>query len=217
MGSRLASRSQAVLRVLLSWTALVSGVLVWLPLVRGVTQGSIYRWAFAPGIGGRGVGGDYWLLLVAAVFVGVLLYTGWRGARRPFHWLLLLFQVPLAGAVAYAVWRNPEDLRFEGATLGIDVSLAIAGPLLFGGFAALAVLWVVQDLRSGRVATLVPWVWTRATRVRAVLIAVLFPLEALLFRSGGIQSGANVVGVTLVFWQWVMINRALASARSEPG
>ncbi len=210
-------KSQTLLRVLLWWTALVSGVLVWLPLVRGATQGRAYRWALAPGIGGRGVGGDYWLLLVAAVFVGVLLYTGWRGARQPFHWLLLLFHCPLAGVVVYAAVRNPESLRFEGATLGIDVSLAIAAPLLFGCFAGLALLWVVRDLRGGRDAELVPWVWTRAARVRAVLIAVLFLVEALLFRSGGIQSSANVVGVGLVFWQWVMINRALASSRSAIG
>ena len=56
-------KSQGTLRVLLWWTALVSGVLVWLPLVRGATQGAAYRWALSPGIGGRGVGGDYWLLL----------------------------------------------------------------------------------------------------------------------------------------------------------
>jgi hypothetical protein len=204
--------SDLMLRVLLSWTALVSGVLVWLPLVRGATQGSAYRWGVG-GPGGRGVGGDYWLLILAAVFVGVLLYTGSRGARRPFHWLLLLFHFPLAGVVVVVALRNPAALRFEGATLGIDVSLAVAAPLLFGGFALLALLWVVRDLRSGRAAEVVPWVWTRATRVRALLVAVLFPLEGLLFRSGGIQSAANVVGVGLVFWQWVMINRALTSSR----
>ncbi len=206
-------KSQVMLRVILWWTALVSGMLVWLPLVRGAMQGSAYRWALAPGIGGRGIRGDYWMLLAAAVFVGVLLYTGWRGARQPFHWLLLLFHLPFAGVVAYAALRHPESLRFEGATLGIDVSLAVAAPLLFGGFAGLALFWVVRDLRNARVAESVPWVWTRAARIRAVLVTALFPLEALLFRSGGIQSGANVLGVGLVFWQWVMINRALASSR----
>ena len=209
-------KSQGMLRALLWWTALVSGVLVWLPLVRGATQGPAYRWQLSPGVGGRGVGGDYWLLVAAAPLVGALLYCGWRGARKPFHWLLLLFHLPLAAMVAYAAIRNPGGLRFEGATIGIDVSLAVAAPLLFGGFAGLAVLWVVRDLRSGRVAQRVPWVWTRAARIRAALVAVLFLVEALLFRSGDVQSAANMVGVGLVFWQWVMINRALAASRRVP-
>ena len=59
-----------MLRVILWWTAALAGVLVWLPLARGATQGDAYRWALAPGIGGRGMGGDYWMLLIAAVFVG---------------------------------------------------------------------------------------------------------------------------------------------------
>ena len=37
-------KSPGMLRALLWWTALVSGVLVWLPLVRGATQGAAYRW-----------------------------------------------------------------------------------------------------------------------------------------------------------------------------
>ena len=84
-----------MLQAILWWTALVSGVLVWLPLVRGATQGAAYRWQLEPGTGGTGVGGDYALLIAAAALVGPLLFLGWRGARRPFHWLLLLFHVPL--------------------------------------------------------------------------------------------------------------------------
>ena len=200
-------------RLILIWTATLAGVLVWLPLVRGATQGGAYQWALAPGIGGRGVGGDYWMLVIAAVFVGAMLYLGWRGARQPFHWLLLLFHMPLAAAVFYAaIWRT-EAFRFEGATVGADFSLAIVGPVLFGGFALLALVWVIRDLRSGRVARLVPWVWTRSARTRAVLVIALFGVEAVLFRSGGIESAANQIGVALVFWQWIMINRALAASR----
>ena len=60
---------------------------------------------------------------------------------------------------------------------------------------------------------LVPWVWTRAARVRFWLLLVLVPLEVVLFRSGGIQSPQNVIGVALVGWQWVLLNRLFAGAR----
>jgi hypothetical protein len=201
------------LRVLLGLTALFSGVLVWLPLVRGATQGAPYRWSLADGIGGSGVGGWYWILPIAAVFVLYLLYLGWRGARPPFHALLLAFHLPLAAAVTYAARTDPDNFRLQGETIGLDISLGVIGPILFTAVAALAVLWVVRDLRSGRRRDKVPWVWTRATKVRAALVVLLVPFEVILFHSGGLQSVPNLIGVALVAWQWAMINLVLAGAR----
>lgn len=206
-------RKDPLLLVILWWTALVAGILVWLPLIRGATQGDPYRWALAPGIGGRGIGGDYWVLVPAAAFVLSLLYLGWRGARQPFHWLLLAFHVPLAVAVTYAARIDPQGFRFQGATAGIDVSLAVIGPLLFCGIAGTAVIWVLRDLRARRSQESAPWVWTRAARIRLLLVVVIVPIEVALFRSGGIQSVQNMIGIALVGWQWVMINRLLAGAR----
>ena len=206
-------QADRLLHIVLVWTAIVAGVLVWLPLVRGVTQGAAYRWSLAPGAGGQGIGGAYWVLVIAAIFVGYLLYRGWRGAPQPFHWLLLLFHLPLAALTLYAAARHPDALQFQGATIGADVSLAVVAPIVFSVFAGLAVLWVVHDLRSRRAATTMPWVWTRAARIRTALVIALLPVESVLFHLGGLQSTANLVGVSIVFWQWVMINRALATSR----
>jgi hypothetical protein len=203
-----------LLRLVMWWTALVAGVLVWLPLVRGATQGAAYQWVLADGIGARGVGGDYWLLVLAAPLVFTVLYLGWRGARLPFHALLLVLHVPLAAAVAYAASTHPEAFRFEGATIGVSFSLAQIGPVLFGTFAMLSIVWVARDLKAGRSRALASWTWTRATRIRLMLVVALLPVEVALFRTGGIQSTGNVIGVALVFWQWFMINRVLASSRT---
>jgi len=46
---------------------------------------------------------------------------------------------------------------------------------------------------------------------------VIVPIEAVLFRSGGIQSIQNVIGVGFVGWQWVLVNRLLAGARRSSG
>jgi len=201
------------LRVLLWLTALFSGVIVWLPLVRGATQGDAYHWALAGGIGGSGVGGSYWMLPPAAALVFYLLYLGWRGARPPFHVLLLAFHLPLAAAVTYAARTDPAGFRFEGATLGVSVPLATIGPLIFLGTAALAILWAVRDLRSGSRRERVPWVWTKASRVRAAIVVLLVPLEVILFHAGGLQSVPNLIGVGAVGWQWILINRILAGSR----
>jgi len=209
-------RKDPLLAVILWWTALVAGILVWLPLVRGATQGTAYQWALAGGIGGRGVGGDYELLMVGAVYVFSLLFLGWRGGRQPFHWLLLGLHLPLAAAVTYAALKNPQDFRFEGATVGLDVSLAWIGPLLFCGVGCAALVWVLRDFRARRPRALAPWVWTRAARVRMLLVLAILPLEVVLFRSGGIQSTQNLVGVALVGWQWVMLNLVIAGAKGSP-
>jgi polyferredoxin len=209
-------RKDPLLAVILLWTALFAGVLVWLPLVRGATQGTAYSWALTAGIGGRGIGGAYWVLIIGAAFVLALLYLGWRGGRQPFHWLLLGFQVPLAAAVTYAAWTDPKGFRFEGATLGLDVSLALIGPVLFCGIACAAIFWVLRDLRARRPRQVAEWDWTRAARVRLLLLVAIIPLEVLMFRSGGIQSAQNVIGVALVGWQWVLVNRVLAGARRSP-
>jgi hypothetical protein len=207
-------RRDLLLTAILVWTALVTGVLVWLPLTRGATQGAAYRWELVRGIGGQGTGGDYWMLVVGLVFVLWLLHRGWRGARMPFHVLLLAFHLPLAAGVTWAAVTNPAGFRFEGATLGFDIPLAVIGPVLFCGVAIAAIVWVVRDLRAGRSGDRLPWVWTRATRVRLVILLALIPLEVVLFRSAGLQSPQNVIGVALVGWQWALVNLILSRARS---
>jgi len=209
-------RKDPLLVVILWWTALVAGILVWLPLVRGATQGTAYQWALAAGIGGRGVGGAYWVLIPGAAFVLWLLTLGWQGGRQPFHWLLLAFHVPLALAVTQAALASPEDFQFVGATIGLEVSLAVIGPILFCGAAGAAIVWVLRDLRARRPWEPAPWTWTRAARVRLLLLVAIVPIEVVLFRSGGIQSIQNVIGVALVGWQWILLNRVLAGARRSP-
>ena len=170
-------RNDPLLVVILWWTALFAGVLVWLPLVRGATQGTAYQWALGGGIGGRGIGGAYWALVLGGGFVSSLLYLGWRGARQPFHWLLLVFHVPLAAAVTYAAWTDPQGFRFEGATIGLDASLAVIGPVLFCSVASAAIVWVVRDLRARRSREMTRWAWTRAARVRLVLLLAIVPVS----------------------------------------
>jgi hypothetical protein len=86
------------LKAILIWIMLTL-IIVWLPLVRGLMDGDSYQWGnsfWGMQIGGSGVGGDYWLLAVQARLGIAVLYFGWRGAQQPFHWLVLLWLIPLA-------------------------------------------------------------------------------------------------------------------------
>jgi hypothetical protein len=202
-------RPDRLLRAILIWTA-ITLIIVWLPFVRGLMDGSTYQWGnyfFGMQFGGRGVHGDYWLLVLQAVFGIFLLYLGWRGARPPFHWLLLLWQILLAAQACYNSFTSPEDYRFQGDTLGVDVSLAWVGPVLAGGFALLSILWVVRDLRTRREKVLPKW--SRANFTFLLIVLGLLPIQFVLLRFGEPHGPRDQVGVILTMTQWILISLSL--------
>lgn len=204
-----------LLKAILIWTA-ITAVIIWLPLVRGLMDGSAYQWGSAfwgVQLGGRGVGGNYWVLPLQAGFVIWLLYLGWRGAKQPFHWLLLLWHLPLSIGVASIAIRYPDDFRFRGDTFGVDVSLAWAGPLLFSGFALLSVIWVARDLRRNQPREIVPL--QRSNRVLLAIMLSLLPVQFFLLRFGEQHGTTDQIGVLLTLLQWVGLNVALAKGDAK--
>ncbi|HJU64519.1 MAG TPA: hypothetical protein VJ596_02530 [Gemmatimonadaceae bacterium] len=194
-----------LLRALLLWTALTT-VMFWLPAVRGLFDGRSYTWGIG-GFGGSGLDGDYWFPLAGVAFALVLQLLGWRGARRPFHILLVGWHLLLVAGAAYAGQRDPEAFRFRGDSLGIDVSLVWIGPLLFGIPAILALVWAWRDvLRTAR-PSVPPW-GPRNTRWLLGLLALL-PVQFALLRSGAPGSTADVVGVLITIAQWLLVGKAL--------
>jgi hypothetical protein len=208
----LAQKPDRLLRIILGWTA-VTMVFVWLPLIRGPMDGPSYLWGtsyWGLSVGGSGVSGDYWLLVVQGLVGLSILAIGWRGARPPFHLLLLLWHGVLGSSAVYAALRNPDQYRFRGDTLGIDVSLAWAGPLFFGGFFVLAVLWTLRDRRR-RERRIVP-PWTRAnTSWLAVLLAML-PVQFVLLRFGEVHGLTDRIGVLLTIAQCLLLGRIFRPA-----
>lgn len=198
-----------ILKAILIWT-MITMILVWLPLVRGVMDGESYQWGnsfWGMHVGGSGVGGQYWLLVLQAAFGLALLYLGWRGARQPFHWLLLLWHIPLGVQAFYDAFTSPGDYRFRGDTLGVDVSLAWVGPLFFGGFALLALFWVVRDLKKNREKVFIAW--TRTNRILLVIVLSLLPIQFVLLRFGEQHGPRDQAGVILTMLQWLLITLAL--------
>ena len=198
-----------LLQAILIWTW-VTLIVVWLPLVRGLMDGESYQWGnlfWGMQISGRGVHGDYWLLAIQAAFGILLLYLGWRGARKPFHWLLLLWQIPLAAQACYNAFTSPEDFRFRGDTLGVDVSLAWVGPVFAGGFALLSILWVVRDLQTPREKRVPEW--GRVNFICLLIAVGLLPIQFALLRFGEPHGSRDQLGVILTMMQWLLISLAM--------
>jgi len=179
-------------------------------LVRGLMDGDSYQWGYSFWgwqASSHGIRGDYWLVVLQAILGVALLYLGWRGAKQPFHWLLLLWHFSLATQAIYNSVTSPEDYRFRGDTLGVDLSLAWVGPVLFGGFALLSLLWVIRDMKGSheRVAP----EWTRANRILLLITAGLLPFQFVLLRYGVQHGPGDQVGVILTMLQWVLLNLGL--------
>ena len=200
-------RPDRLLRAILGWTA-VTLLLVWLPLVRGVMDGVSYVWAksyWGLAVGGSGVGGYYWLLLVEGLVGLSILWLGWRGGQPPVRWLLLIWHGVLGTNSIYESIRNPEQYRFRGDTLGIDVSLAWVGPLFFGGFFLLCLLWAIRDRRSVQERSLPSWSRTNTSWLAALLFVI--PVQFVLLRFGDEHGLTDQIGVVVTIAQCLLLGR----------
>jgi len=209
------TRSDQLLKIVLIFTA-VTMIAVWLPLIRGVMDGPSYEWGMSflgRDFGGRGVAGDYWFVVFQAVIALAVIYLGWRGAQQPFHWLLLIWILPSLINAIYNAVKFPDDYRFKGDTMGLDVSLAWIAPLFWFLLALLAVVWIFRDLRE-RASPQMPS-WTRRNTIYTVLAFALLPIQFFLLRSGGPGDLKDQIGVVLTIAQWVLLNFAFASKRAD--
>ena len=201
-------RPDPLLRAILWWTSILTGPPLWVPLVRGVAEGQVYQWSFVDGIGGRGTGGSYWFLIASIGFMFTLFYLARRGARPPFHWLLAALHGAFTAGVLYTAVARPDQLFFEGATLGVRFSFATIGPVIFLAALACTLYWVIRDLGRPR-RRAAPLILSRAARVRLVIAIAVVPLQAFLLRSEGPFGGRAMIGVLLTIGQWFIVTQGV--------
>jgi hypothetical protein len=201
-------RPTIALRILLWWTALTF-LTAWLPIVRGAFDGASYQWGtvyFGRPFSGIGLSGDIWLPIARVALGLLILVLGWRGARRPFAYLLVAWQaLGFADALHSAVTR-PEGFRFRGDTLGVDFSLAWLAPCLYAIALALAIWWFVRErnLRLDRDPG-----WHQANYFWLGALAALLPVQFALLRYGAPDGSADQFGVLLTVAQWLLIGVAI--------
>jgi hypothetical protein len=218
MSSSASTRPSGLLRGLLVWTALPFA-LFWLPLVRSVFDGQSYEWGagwWGWRLGGAGVTGDLWYLILGTALGVTLLWSGWRGERAVLRWVLpVWFSLLLTNAVYWA-WQDPGGFIFRGDTLGVELNLTWLAPGFHFVGLLLCLAWLRQDRQvpaSARVAA--PWT-PRNTR-RIVALLALLPVQFLLLRQGEVHGASDIAGVLVTIAQWFALGWALAPGPYRSG
>ena len=202
MGYRSARRIHVLL---MSWLTLIF-LTAWLPMLRGAMDGASYEWGAAllgARFSGAGTSGDYWFVMVKAAIAIALLGFGWRRPNGGFRvalvaWLALAFADTL-----YNVVTAPEAFRFQGDTLGVDISLVLVAPALDAAMLALAIYW------GFRAPALPVPPLARANFVMLATAVALLPVQYVLLSTGTGQETNDVVGVLLTMVGWVLLSTGL--------
>jgi hypothetical protein len=196
-------------RAALGWFSLTT-VVFWLPTIRGAFDGQSYQWGLI-GLGGRGMAGDYWLPLAASLGAIGVTAGAWRGRRWAF-WAMAVWSLLLMLALSVYIATSREDFRFQGDTLGIDVSLRWVGPVILAAATVLTVVAAMRAHASANGATTSSWLnrpWLSA-------LALTLPIQFALLRFGAPGSTLDQLGVLLTIVQWLLIGRIFMPRGRRP-
>lgn len=209
MSFRLGHALHVTLMLWLTWLFLFG----WLPLLRSVFDGPSYEWGdmlFGTQFRGAGTSGDFWYLIVKTAIGIALLWTGWRRPNGAFRIGLPLILGVMFLHALHGLLTDPARARFEGATLGIDISVAIIAPVLHGLLLALAVWWAVK----APPAKVRPMNMFNYTLIAAA--AAMLPLQYAMLRSGQGQEVTDIAGVLMTIGGWFLLSLGLAPWTIQP-
>lgn len=196
--------------LLMSWLTL-GFVTAWLPFLRGAFDGPTYEWGgglFALQFSGAGIGGDYWFSALMAAIGVAFLWCGWRRPNGRFRLFLVAWLALMFADTIYNVAVAPDSYRFQGDTLGIDISLALVAPTLKAIVLGLA-LWWFQWAPALPVPPL-----SRANFILVGIAGALLPVQYALLSRGQGQEMADVVGVLLTMAGWALFSTGLGLWRN---
>lgn len=204
MESFVAHRSSSRLSTWLTLIVSLTFMLVWLPLLRSLFDGSSYQWGmnyFGFQLQGAGITPSYMFLVVQLVFYVALFVSMYRVQNRKVYYvLLLLWFVHVFGNLLADIAIN-GDTRFEGDTLGVSISLFwIVLPL-----SALALLLIFLAIRADGRATPQSIPWNAKNRTLLWLILGPLPIQAILLASGEPHGVTDQIGVVLTIVQCFLL------------
>lgn len=201
-----------LLKVLLGWT-LFTAALPTIVTYRAALQPQ-YEWGLY-GLGGVGVNPAYFFVVATGVLAWLVVILGYRGARRPFSMLFLVWHGFLFASIAYGVTRFGSEMELRGDAMGLRVNIALLGPVLTGAILLAGIVWIWRSSRRSDDTT--PPRWRRHSRMLMGAGAALTIAIVVLFRlsSGGVHHNDDRIAIVFVVVQVFLFARALEPEKPQ--
>lgn len=90
---------------------------------------------------GEGMSPGFFIIVAVGLFSWTIVILGSLGVRPPFAALLIAWNGIVFGSMIYGAVRLGSKMTFRGDAWGVDINLAIIGPLLFGVLLLLSIRW----------------------------------------------------------------------------
>lgn len=187
------------------WLLTLPFILFWLPFLRSLFDGASYEWGntvFGVTFHGAGTGGDFWFPTVGTILGIVLLWSGWRGPDRIFRPLALIVVGLWFADSAYTIGSG-NDIMFEGATLGVALSIGKIALAYYGVLLALILWGFRRPARAGLPLGL-------ANYALLIVVLALLPAQYYLLSAGRGQEASDQSGVIVTMAQWLLLSAAFA-------
>lgn len=193
------NRNLRILGILGGFTFMI----VWLPLLRCMFDGTSYTWGqtyFGVFMHSSGLSFQYLaLVLMAAFYVAWFISFHHLQNRRIFYLLSVGWWLHIFGNLYYELITE-GDTVFHGDTLNVHVSLAaIMVPL------SVAAIWLVVRtiLLDRKVPSQAPFVWNRGW---AFILLSPLPIQAVFFATGPAHNLTDQIAVIVAILQALLIS-----------
>ncbi len=201
---------------LFNWLMLFTGftfMLVWLPLLRCLFDGSSYQWGqifWGIQLSSIGLSLDY-LFLIFSFGLYLWLYHSfyWQKNRKIFYGLLVWWFLHNFGNLLFDIWKN-GDTMFHGDTLGVHVSLSyIVIPL-----SLIAVVLIYLVIKKDKTKEMVSIPWSSINKRTALIILSPLPIQAILFATGEPHDLGDQIAVIVAIIQAIFFHRIFIPKRN---
>lgn len=184
----------------LMFVVAITFMLVWLPLLRCLFDGTSYSWGqwyFGITLASQGLAADYLaLILFFVLYLALFASFYWVKNRLVFYILLTWWWMHAFGNLLLDIFIH-GDTMFHGDTLNVHISLST----LVLTLSALSLLLILLVIRKDRQLSEVSIAWSRPNRLKAWIILAPLALQAVLLASGEPHGITDQIGVILAITQ----------------
>ncbi|MEN2282099.1 ubiquinol cytochrome C oxidoreductase [Algoriphagus sp. SE2] len=182
----------------LSFFISITFMIVWLPFIRSLFDGTSYVWGteyFGLKLTGAGITPSFLFLIIQMSLYALVIFGLYRMRNRKLYFALLgIWWLNVFGNLLFDILKN-GDTMFHGDTLNVHISITtIIVPL-----AAIAMFLIIQVVRTEKEDISISWTKKNSTLLNIFL--AMLPLLFILLYSGEPHGITDQIGVIIAIAQ----------------